>query len=247
MAESAAALAITDTPEFKQAVAAQVEALTKGIVAQVRDDVRSELLAKVKTDNPTDAGGLMEQLALAIAEISDQGTNRKRVAPEILAQRAKAHQEAIEILNGIRENNLQPEYALVSHVYLNERLIPPFMPGPNKTPVRTQIIYTGMPNDAMRPLNDIAKELYAAYRRSIGSVEEKIKGADKRPLWMTQGGVVIKGEPRAQRREVAAPPEFSDLVDIKTQDDPTAPEVQVLGTVAPPARQAQAGTHAAAR
>jgi hypothetical protein len=96
----------------------------------------------------------------------------------------------------------------------------------------------------MRPINEVAREIYAHFRGSIGSTEN-IKGADNRPLWMTPGGVVIKGDARAQRREVAAPVPFDDGLDIKNQNDPTAPFIHVLGTIAAPARQNVAGNNSA--
>lgn len=243
---------INETPEFKAAVAEAVAAATPAIAeAAARAavaQVSTELLAKVQQPAAApgfgDAEGLFSKLALAIAEISDQGTQRKRVAPEILAQRAAAHGRAVARIIAAREAGEKPEYRLVSKVYLNERFIEPYMPGPNKQPIPTEIIWSGMPNDAMRPLNDAAREIYAEFRASIGSTEA-IKGADNRPLWMTLGGVVVKGDARAQRREVAAPAPFGDDLGVKNQNDPTAPFIHVLGTVAPAARQNAADNPAA--
>lgn len=234
-------VAITDTPEFKAAVAAAARAAIA--------EMQTELMAKVKepqtrvSDDVLGGDGIFEKLAMAIAEISDQGTSRKRVAPEILQARAKAHERAVARLMLARERGEKPEYRLISKVYLNERLIEPYMPGPNKQPIPTEIIWLGMPSEAMRPMNESAKEIYAEFRGSIGSTEN-IKGADNRPLWMTPGGVVIKGDARAQRREVAAAPAFDDDLGIKNQNDPTAPFIAVLGTVHPPARQNVAANNA---
>lgn len=234
---------VTETPEFKEALNRAIAEAMPAVVSQVQ----TELLARVKPEasasgdasvatSLTETGGLFEKLALAIAEISDQGTQRKRVAPEILAARAKAHERAVERIMLARKRGEKPEYRLVAKVYLNERFIEPFMPGPNKQPIPTEIIWSGMPNEAMRPINDVAKEIFKEFRASIGSTEQ-LKGVDNRPLWMTAGGVVVKGDPRAQRREVAAPQPFDDDLGVKNQNDPTAPFVHVLGTVAAPARQ----------
>lgn len=235
--------AIHDSPEFKKAVADAIAAALPDAIKNAVTASQTELLAKLKQPKeeaaaaaPSDGGDFVERLAMAIAEISDQGTSRKRVAPEILAARGKAHERAIARLMLARERGEKPEYRLVSKVYLNERLIEPYMPGPNKQPIPTEIIWLGMPNEAMRPLNEAAREIYVEFRASIGSTEP-IKGSDNRPLWMTPGGVVIKGDARAQRREVAAPPAFEDDLGIKNQNDPTAPFIHVLGTVHPPARQ----------
>lgn len=240
---------VTETAEFKAAVAAAVAAALPDAVKSAVSQVQAEMLAAATAQDKrkggkaeaavpavADGGDFVERLALAIAEISDQGTSRKRVAPEILHARAEAHKRAVARLMKAREDGEKPEYRLVSKVYLNERLIEPFMPGPNKQPIPTEIIWLGMPNEAMRPINDVAKEIYAEFRASIGSTEP-IKGQDNRPLWMTPGGVVIKGDARNQRREVAAAVAFDDDLGIKNQNDPTAPFIAVLGTVHPPAKQ----------
>lgn len=233
------AVPMIETPEFKAAVAAAVAAASPAIAKAVTAEVQTELLAKVKTSpvaGLTDQDGFAERLALAIAEISDQGTSRKRVAPEILAARARAHARCVDLIIAARGSGSKPEYRLISKVYLNEQLIEPFMPGPNKQPISTEIIWSGLPNDAMRPLNDVAKEIYREYRASVGSTGP-LQGTDNRAISMTPGGLVIKGLGAAQRREVAAPLPFEDDLDIKGQNDPTAPFIHVLGTIAPAARQ----------
>lgn len=241
---------INETAEFKAAVAEAVAAATPSIAAEAAKaavaQVSTELLARV-SQSPAAAPGfssaedLFSRLALAIAEVSDQGTQRKRVAPEILAARMKAQERAIERIVRAREDGEKPEYRLISKVYLNEQFIEPFMPGPDKRPIPTEIIWTGMPSDAMRPLNEVAREIYGLFRASVGSTEP-IKGADNRPMSMTRGGLVIKGLGAAQRREVAAAEPFHDDLGLKNQNDPTAPFIHVLGTVAPAARQNVADT-----
>ncbi|SDD94957.1 hypothetical protein SAMN05216337_1017131 [Bradyrhizobium brasilense] len=238
-------VAIQETPEFKAAVAAAVATALPDAVKLAVSQVQAELInAASKGDKEPKvaaaegAGGdFVERLALAIAEISDQGTNRKRVAPEILAQRAAKQREMVERLQLARERGEKPEYRLVSKVYLNERLIEPYMPGPNKQAVPTEIIWLGVPSEAMRPINKPAEEIYQLFRESVGSTEA-IKGQDNRPFYLTVGGVVIKGDARAQRREVAADNRFNDGLQVASDPrDPTAPFVHVLGTVAAPARQ----------
>lgn len=234
--------------ELQKLLADAAETAAVSAAAQVRTELLAGV-AKGAGAARNGEGGLMERLALAIAEISDQGTSRKRVAPEILVARANAHTAAVELLMSYRAKGVKPEYALVASVYLNERLIPPFTQGPDRKPVRTQIIYTGMPNDAMRPVNAAAKELYALWRRSVGSLDT-VKGTVN-DQWMTGNGLVVKAPPAAGQRAytplpVLADADFVEDLDIKTQDDPTAPFVQVLGTVAPPAKQNAAGHQFAA-
>ena len=206
---------------------------------------------------------MFDRMAMAIAEISDQGTARKRVAPEILANRAKAHEKMVRLIGDARHHcgeaekkaaaarrigdtleaerqdaevtKWSPEYRLVAKTYLAEQLIEPFRPGPDRRPIPTEIIWKGAPNQSMKPINEVAKAIHSAFQDSIGS-QENLKGMDNRPFAMTPGGVVVKGLPSAARREI--PQDLlGDEVRITSQNDPTASHVRVLGTVAAPARQ----------
>ncbi len=223
-------LPLTDTPEFQAAVAA---AAAKAV---------GELLAKMPVAASDSTGSNQDfarQMALAIAEISDQGTQRKRVAPEILAQRDKARERMIELLVDARAKGLKPEYRVTSMIYLNERIVVPFRQEANKA-VPVEIIWPGEPNDAMRPLNDIARAIYREFQASRGSTDAPV---DNRVLSLTPGGLVIKGElpNRVIARADEAP--FTDQLSIKGETDgadphdPNADFVHVLGTAADPARQ----------
>lgn len=195
---------------------------------------RSDGAAKPAPDMEAFAS-MFDRMAMAIAEISDQGTARKRVAPEVLAQRARARERMIKLILKARDEGAEPEYRLVAKTYLSERFIEPWMPGPAKQPIPTEIVWKGEPNQAMRPLNEVARHIYAAFQESIGT-QEGLKGMDNRPFYMTPGGVVVKGDPRPQRREI--PDDLlADDLKLTNQKDPTAPFVHVLGTVASPARQ----------
>lgn len=218
--------AVIATPEFQKLVA---EAVAKE-------------LAKA---NPMNLGvdeatkSFFSTMALSIAEISDQGTQRKRVAPEILARRAAAAERCEKLIAEAREQGLKPEYRVTSKIYFNERLIEPYRREDKKV-VPQEIIWTGMPNEALRPLNKIAEDIYQAYRESIGSTEKlrSITGRhggstaiDNRPYSVTPNGLVVKGE--ISPKLVVGNGETEAL----DNNDPNAPEVRVLGTVAPPAKR----------
>lgn len=229
-------LPFTETEEFKAAVAEGVKAVLPGVLSTLKGQPSAD-------DATTD---LFNRLALSIAEISDQGTQRKRVAPEVLAQRDAAWKRMAALIQDARANGLKPEYKAIAKLYLNERIIEPFVQDVNtKMPVAVTFTWTGEPNDGMRPVNDIAKAIYAEFRLSRGSVEAAAK-EDTRPYWMTPAGLVVKGDP-PPRREMQAglSPNFVDDLSVdgdtpvveKNQNDPNAPFVHVLGTVAAPAMQ----------
>jgi hypothetical protein len=224
------AAALTATPEFQKIVA---EAVAKALA----DSGKANLPG---ADEATKA--FFSQMALTIAEISDQGTNRKRVSPEILARRAAAAERCEKLILAARDKGLKPEYRVVSKIYFNERLIEPYRRGPDKSVVPQEIIWTGMPNEALRPLNACAEEIYQAYRESVGSTEKlrSIKGShggivapDNRPYSITPNGLVVKGE-ISPKAVINAPLDYENVGD---NNDPNAAEVHVLGTVAAPAKR----------
>lgn len=238
----------TETPEFQEAVRkAASEAAVKAIEEMAKHG------APAGTGINGDATALFQQMAMAIAEISDQGSNRKRVAPEVLAQRAAAQKragdlimlardkvkEAREIGDRALEKDWLPEYKVLGKIYFNERFIEPFRSLADKTVVHNEIVWTGMPNDNLHPINDIAKKIYKEYRTSVGKAE-RIQSADNRPVWITNGGLVVKGDP-PKRATVAPVTDFADDLMVGGAVNPTAEFVHVLGTVADPARQNVAG------
>lgn len=251
-----------DTPEFKAAVAEAAAAAAKEAARAAVSEFRQELLVST-ADKSGDQEDLFRKMALAIAEISDQGSNRKRTAPEILAKRESARKRCIALVLEARakikeardnkdrkeEDKWTPEYRVTSKCYFNERFIEPYKMGPNRMPVPTEIFWTGIPNMAMLPLNDVAKQIFAEFRLSIDN-SEPIATLDNRPVFMTAAGLVVKGDP-PKRRETGIQtnaldaPDFEDEVRVKSlPSDPTAEFVNVLGTVASPARQNYQGVPA---
>ncbi len=226
-------VAVTDTPEFKAAIA---EA-TKQALAMAREELLAEMKTAVASAAPAEEQGsmsLMRQMALAIAEISDQGTNRKRVAPEILAARATATARMGELVIRARESkDVKPEYRLISKVYIGEQLVDPFRKeaGPGGKMVPQEIIWDGPPNEAMRPINDMAKAIYEQFLASIGGLQGA-SGVAQQPVWVTPRGVVIKGAgtTTAQVHGQTVDNSRADTFEVKTQNDPTAPFINVLGS-----------------
>ncbi|HQT65355.1 MAG TPA: hypothetical protein PLO16_12665 [Acidocella sp.] len=229
---------------------AELEAMLAKVADQSVAQFRTELLTKANgapRNDTSDSEDFTQKLALAIAELSDQGTNRKRVAPEILAARAAAHDRMVKLIMKARNEKLRPEYRVISEIYFNERRVQPFKIGPNKTPEPVDILWSGVPNEALRPLNDIAREIYAEFKSSIGNGQHVTAGQwkeDNRPVWITAGGLVVKGDGPVRRQisglgdpEPNLKPAFEDEFDVKSFNDPRAPEVRILGTIAPPARQ----------
>lgn len=238
MAEATAKTVTLTQAELEKLIASAVETAGPAIIQRYQ----SEVLATASAGTPDgDAHGFMGKLALAIGELNDQGSGRKRVAPEILMQRAKAHEAMISLLEKTHKIGGKPRYRLIAKAYLNERLIEPWRRDPaTKQAVPQTIIWTGEPSDAMMPLNDEAKAIFALFRESRGSVE-KVAGPARRS-YLTASGLVIEGTAPAPRRrdgeDVLPTSEFeNDIVVDSAGFNPNAPEIHILGTIAPAAKQ----------
>lgn len=238
-------------PDIAAAIDAAVDKHVAALVDKIAAARGTE--ASVVTANDGDMKW-MRQLALAIGEISDQGTSRKRIAPEILAKRAEARKRMEDMIVRTRESGASPEYRLTNQTYLDERLLQPYkLNAATKKPEPVEIIWDGVPNESMLPINDVAKEIYNLFMESIGgltTVSDKTHDGrsfvpDSRPFSVTAGGLTVKGE--LNRRSMVGnladsnQPRPNDRLKVIGQNDPRAEEVHVLGTVAAPARQNFAG------
>lgn len=230
MAKSDAVIEVSETPDFKAAVAEAV----KEILAK---------LATAKEGRPAESkdAGWAEEVAMAIASLNDQGVGRKTVAPKILRQRAEARQLMTELLVEAKAAGEKPVYKLRNKVYLDEALVEPVWIGPDHTQRATEIEWANVPNEAMVPVNKVAKAIHKAFQDSIGSIEN---APAERPLaGVTAGGLVIKSGSRAVR-PVAVLDEHGaqqnnegGLSVLHKGKSGQYKEVHVLGTVADPARQ----------
>ncbi len=244
-----------ERPEFQAAVGQAAAMVVKELIANgIMPGVGTSAVAAGATMAPDGTSGLFKEMALSIAEIADQGTNRKRVAPQILAERQAAGERMFALLAEVQDklklaretgdeptiSAWTPEYRVTSKVSLNERVIEPFKLDASKQPVANEIYWTGAPSEGMAPLNAIAKKIFVDYKAWIGAsvpLGETKWAPDDRSSWVTANGLVVKGDPPA-RRFVAPAHDFKDDLGLKTNgSDPRAPFINVLGTVAEPARQ----------
>lgn len=262
----------TKTPEFAAAVAKAVASVVPGAVAEA---IKGAALSRDSELDDQGATRFMRELAMTIAEISDQGTGRKRVAPEILARRAQAHDAMQklrrETIDAYRDRSAQvgkqraasegylPRYRIIATCALNEQIVQPFRRGDGKgEPAPNYIFWGGIPNLAMRPANEAAEKIFALFRESLGSSPKDAKvaqgGERVEDFWVTTGGNVIRG-PKPQAQYAAAEIHadevqlarieedafFADDLGIPQGNDPFAESINVLGTLAEPARQLNAG------
>lgn len=187
-----------------------------------------------------------ESLAMAISNLTQQGSGfNKKIAPEVLRNRELARDKMIDVIVKARADGQKARYALKAKVFLNERKIDPFWVGPDHLHHRTEIDWTGIPSEAMIPLNAVAKEIYGLFRESIGTAT---KFLDKRETHVTANGLTVYGPPRAGRRmggdpnerrpadrQGNAPDGFED--DLALPHRKPGGLINMLGTAHPPVRE----------
>lgn len=235
----------TQTQEFKSAVQEAATAAAAEAMAKLMADFKPASDDRgASVDSESDAWA--KRLATYIANLSDQRDGRKFVAPEIVEDMRRARDRMHALLHAVRDRGLRPEYTVIAKTQLNEQLIEPFTQTDDRKVKATHIVWTGVPNEAMRPLNDVAKEIFAAFSDSISGKALELN-QDQRPIFLTYSGLVVNGTPPARKTigggEVNRDFSFSDqmvVVDESAIGDPydrNAPHVRVLGTLADPARQ----------
>lgn len=238
---------LTETAEFKAALAAAKEAM--------RADLMGEVVAAVaKSKGPDgDIKELVSQLVMGIATMTDSGDNRKKIAPAEIERRIAAHGRMVEVVERIqRTPNLKPHYAVVAEMQLEEQLIQKYVAAGEGKWKQAEIIWRGIPNSAMRPLNDIAKEIYGHYLESIGGTTANTAGIREQPTWVSYGGLQVVGSPpqslahHGLATEPATPMELgasvSDMTsEITSVDDPMATKIPILGKTFAPAERTAPG------
>lgn len=254
----------TETPEFSAAVARAAELA----VAKALEGARSHGMLP---DTTGGAQAMLSQLALTLAEVNNQGQpNKIVVAPEVMRARAAAHQRMVQLLVDAHHNSEEarsrgnrdeaarwrPRYRLLKECYLGDRVVNPYRVGRNKEAIPQEITWSRVPNLAMSPLNDIAKQIYAEFRASIGNTDKVI---DVSPLMsITAGGLIVHGKALDTQRRTVRMEEDEDeyLVDGDVSsfdqpvpdglgivnDDPRNRSRNVLGTIQPGATMSATDT-----
>lgn len=250
---------IKDSPEFQAALQEALKTIIPDTVNRLVAEQVQALAGAQKESKPDTASsiaGVLGDLAFAIANSTDPDNARKKIHPEELERRKKAFDRMGALLIAARQDNtVKPIYTVVSQTFLEEQLIQPFVPDAGGTWKATRIIWKGPPNTALRPDNDAAKTIYAAYLESIGGSTKNQAGVRDKPTWVSPngGGLVFVGEPpqsvanRGLARDAAPPMELSmemskGTTELVSVDDPNATAIPILGTVAAPARKTAPGS-----
>lgn len=229
---------VVETPEFAEAVANAVAKQMAALEAKLASRAPDPATAAVDID------AILTRLADKLGEGFAMNSGRKPLSAEEKGRRDAAHRRmvvALEKAAKLQEEDENhpglPSYAVMSKIAFLERFIEPFQrPDPKGAPVRTIITWTGVPNHALEPQNELATEIFGAWNESVGGPPALLPTQDNRPVFVTARGLVVRGDP-PKRREVGPLPGQQDSRSLGFRNgDPAAPDVAVLGTIAPRAK-----------
>lgn len=226
---------VTDSDDFKAAVDRAVEDRVKAIETRLFEQLAA---ANAGGGNASGVlGEIMDRLSVNLQAVAQQGERTKPLSAEELRKREEAHSKMEALIAASRLPGAEkPEYKVISKIYFQERFIEPFRQDPvTKAMVHNVVGWTGAPNDALMPLNDVAKAIFQAWLGYTGGKSALVPTADTRPLYMTAAGLTVRGEP-PKRRTMGAEQEMAGD-DLSLRNDVNAPTIAVLGTVAPRATQ----------
>ncbi|HXT79047.1 MAG TPA: hypothetical protein VN702_05745 [Acetobacteraceae bacterium] len=223
----------------------EVEALVAQRVADAVAGVEKRLAVLIEGSVPGVRSSpdtmSMEGLAMAIAALTDQGTGRhKRIDPKELVRREEAHERMVALIERASALKTPPSYRLRHMVYFGEMKVNPVWIDRDHRQQATEIDWYGVPNEALEPINDVARAIYAEFATWIAAAAKRDLGQ----MRVTANGLaIIKGPPQIVRPDEAqhvgrggVEGPLTPVIRGRTAPGPMA-ETHILGTVMPPARQ----------
>jgi hypothetical protein len=272
---------ITDTAEFKQAVAeATASALGEAVPKLLAELMKAREIAGGSSSQQPGDEHWVEKLTMGLAQLNDPG--RQLIAPEVVARRASAAKRLQTLLieaytaaevaykegDEKRALSCAPQYRLVAKTQLaigdsGPQVVEPLQRNPHNNRVYpTRIRWFDVPNLAMEPANHVAKPIMDAFLESIGNLTPDVEypvyktplgavtapppgGLIEKDFELTSKGNVVSGLSGAQ---IAAKAHLEmgrnglvldeeGEVAMPNAGGPPYVDVQVLGTLAPSARQ----------
>lgn len=253
---------ITETAEFKVALAemaakqsADFEQKMSEFRASIADTIAQAVangsVPATMHGQPTELRSMLSDLTVAITSATEQPGGRKPVSPIEAERRQKAWDKMGERVMLVVKNREKPHYEVASRTHLAFQMIEPWTQNAAGKSVRTEIIWNGVPNNSLRPVNDVAREVYALYLEGVGGSTADPSGRKEMPAYMGVGGVIYANSPSQSMAahgtlDAPQPMELSDLLPtnqiITSVDDPNATYVPTLGTIAPPAERTAPGS-----
>lgn len=232
---------VTKTPEFQEAVQSAIRAEMARFEA---------MFANLQPAKAGEAGVTAESMAMALAGLVSQNSGKVYVDPAVLKQRKAARERMLDLIKKAAKDGRKAEYVVRAKTLLANRVVEPKWIDTDHQHKDTEIVWPGIPNEAMAPINDTAREIFAAFKESLGSVEKVVPEDEYAVL---SNGLVVKNgainrslgaHNRVSAPEVALPETVMGDVEedglvVKSKNKPGRyVEKRILGSIAEPAREA---------
>lgn len=204
------------------------------------DQLQARLQGNEAAPLPSGEAGLSKVLSDLVANMERmmRPADAKRVfSPEELRSMDAGREEMARLIIEANARQEMPHYYLTRKVYIGEMKIEPQFRDPVTKEMKDRHInWPGVPNEAMVPVNEVAKKIHAAFVKSI---------AGKTPLrntlsqFVLHGKEVFKGHDRHMEVPVSAPKDSLAAVLAPNaagfaNADTVKQTLRVLGTVAQP-------------
>ena len=231
---------LAETDEFKAAVAQAVAQSVTELAERLKEN-RERSGTETESSDPT----WMRALAMEISQLTDQGTGRRRVAPEILRARQIARENMTNLIIKARAEGKTATYRVRAKTLLADRVVEPFWIASDHSAQPTIIDWDGVPNEAMVPENKTAKAIHDAFMESIGN---SVRVVPEDALAITPGGLVVHGgaagisngkrQVQGEAKQTGTEKANEQGLNIHHKNEPGRfVEKNILGTIAQPARQ----------
>lgn len=177
---------VTQTPEFQALVDRAVTAAVDAAVARA-------LAANPAPAAPAasiELSAILSNLAMQISDLTNQGTGVKPVDPALIRAREEAHSEMWRLIHKARDEGKTASYRLKGKVFIGEEVTEPtFVRHSDRTHQPTEVDWDLVPNTSMEPINDTAREIYAAFERSIAGTLRPVR---EQQGFFLKGSMIVK-------------------------------------------------------
>lgn len=147
-------------------------------------------------------------LAMAMAQLGNQGTGKELVDPAIIAKRAKARDAMDRRIAECRRDGIAPKYVLTGKVHLGNQLINPLWADQFRVEHQQIVWWNHVPNQAMAPADpdneseapacEAAREIFDLFCESIGvapSAASRVQTLDRYGHRVSPRGNVFEQAP----------------------------------------------------
>lgn len=246
---------LTSSPEFKAALESALAEKLPAMLAAV-----AQANKEAGAESPEN---FAKALALQMAKFTGQGVGKTYVDPDEIEKRAAATRKMKRLLADLRAAGKRPVYRIIRQTQLpvgnlGPIVIEPLWRGPDRIQHDTEIEWSFIPNLAMHPLDDEAKQVFALFETAIGAEKPEVAEPDGLdspmamlapqlgPQALGPGGTVVRGAAASAiirndpaLREMGAgqrhgPMSPYEAAVIRRGEDPAVRHKQVLGTLTDP-------------